>query len=144
MQENQNKISEKNWREKVRAFFSDGKNRKHVVIFLVAFAVAMFVSIAISAPADFPRGKVVTVGEGELVALVGANGAGKTTLLRCISGVQPVSGGTIRFDGKDITQENIDALPAPLFNAIDQAVQPVLGEVFPGVRRRPDGDPTTP
>ena len=48
------------------------------------------------------------------------------------------------LDGKDITQENIDALPAPLFNAIDQAVQPVLGEVFPGVRRRPDGDPTTP
>jgi branched-chain amino acid transport system ATP-binding protein len=45
----------------------------------------------------------LTVAQGELVALVGANGAGKTTLLRCISGVQPVSGGTIRFDGEDIT-----------------------------------------
>lgn len=46
----------------------------------------------------------VQVGEGELVALVGANGAGKTTLLRCVSGVQPVSAGTIRFDGADITR----------------------------------------
>lgn len=46
----------------------------------------------------------VTVGEGELVALVGANGAGKTTLLRAISGVQPVSGGTVRFCGEDITR----------------------------------------
>ncbi len=39
---------------------------------------------------------------GELVALVGANGAGKTTLLRAISGVQPVSGGAIWFDGQDL------------------------------------------
>ncbi|OAN44729.1 ABC transporter ATP-binding protein [Paramagnetospirillum marisnigri] len=49
------------------------------------------------------KGIDVTVAEGELVALVGANGAGKTTLLRCISGVQPVSGGSVRFDGADIT-----------------------------------------
>jgi branched-chain amino acid transport system ATP-binding protein len=41
------------------------------------------------------------VGEGELVALVGANGAGKSTLLRAISGVQPCSG-RIVYDGKDI------------------------------------------
>ncbi|HIJ63474.1 MAG TPA: ABC transporter ATP-binding protein, partial [Rhodospirillaceae bacterium] len=39
-----------------------------------------------------------------LVALVGANGAGKTTLLKAISGVQPVSAGSIHFDGRDITR----------------------------------------
>ena len=50
------------------------------------------------------KGIDVKVGEGELVALVGANGAGKTTLLRCISGVQPVSGGHIAFEGRDITK----------------------------------------
>ncbi|RLA36925.1 MAG: ABC transporter ATP-binding protein [Gammaproteobacteria bacterium] len=41
---------------------------------------------------------------GELVAIVGANGAGKTTLLRTISGVQAASGGTIHFDGEEITR----------------------------------------
>jgi len=46
----------------------------------------------------------VQVGEGELVALVGDNGAGKTTFLRAISGVQPISAGTIKFDGQDITK----------------------------------------
>lgn len=46
----------------------------------------------------------VAVGEGELVAIVGANGAGKTTLLRTLSGVHPASAGTIRFDGGDITR----------------------------------------
>ena len=45
---------------------------------------------------------------GELVALVGANGAGKTTLLRTISGLQPASGGCVRFQGQDITRLRAD------------------------------------
>ncbi|MES9897403.1 MAG: ABC transporter ATP-binding protein [Sedimenticola sp.] len=44
------------------------------------------------------------VNEGELVAIVGANGAGKTTLLHTISSVQKASGGTIHFDGRNITR----------------------------------------
>lgn len=44
--------------------------------------------------------------KGELVALVGANGAGKTTLLRAISGVQPMSGGAIWFEGSDMTRKS--------------------------------------
>lgn len=43
------------------------------------------------------------VASGEIVTVVGANGAGKTTLLRCLSGVQPVSGGTVTFRGNQIT-----------------------------------------
>ncbi len=39
---------------------------------------------------------------GEIVALVGSTGAGKTTLLRAISGVQPVRGGRILFEGEAI------------------------------------------
>jgi len=39
---------------------------------------------------------------GELVAMVGANGAGKTTLLHTLSGVQRASGGSIRFQGREI------------------------------------------
>jgi len=46
----------------------------------------------------------LAIGEGELVSLVGANGAGKTTLLRTISGIRPASGGSVTFDGRDITK----------------------------------------
>ena len=45
----------------------------------------------------------ITVEQGEIVALVGANGAGKSTLLKIISGVQPLTNGSIHFDGVDIT-----------------------------------------
>ncbi|WP_019644687.1 ABC transporter ATP-binding protein [Novispirillum itersonii] len=46
----------------------------------------------------------LSVNKGELVALVGANGAGKTTFLRAVSGVQGITGGTIRYAGQDITR----------------------------------------
>jgi len=49
------------------------------------------------------KGVSLRVETGEITAIVGANGAGKTTLLRCISGVQPLSGGRIAYHGKDIT-----------------------------------------
>ncbi len=45
----------------------------------------------------------LTVGEGEIVALIGANGAGKSTTLRAISGLLKPSHGRIRFRGLDIT-----------------------------------------
>ncbi|MDQ1901526.1 ABC transporter ATP-binding protein [Paracoccus sp. WLY502] len=45
----------------------------------------------------------LTVQSGEIVTVVGANGAGKTTLLKCLSGTQPVSGGTITFRGESLT-----------------------------------------
>jgi len=48
------------------------------------------------------KGVDLEVGAGEIVALVGANGAGKTSLLRAISGVLPLGGGTIRFEGEAI------------------------------------------
>lgn len=43
------------------------------------------------------------VEQGEIVGLIGPNGAGKTTLLNCISGVFPLDGGTIQFDGQRIS-----------------------------------------
>ena len=46
------------------------------------------------------KGISVVVNEGEIVTLIGANGAGKTTTLKTISGLRPVSSGSIVFDGK--------------------------------------------
>src|SRR6266568_3832452 len=48
-------------------------------------------------------GVSLTVGQGEIVALVGANGAGKSTLLNVISGVVPASSGRVEFEGGNIT-----------------------------------------
>jgi branched-chain amino acid transport system ATP-binding protein len=45
----------------------------------------------------------VEVGEGEIVAVLGANGAGKTTLLRTISGVLVKATAEITLDGQDIS-----------------------------------------
>jgi branched-chain amino acid transport system ATP-binding protein len=44
------------------------------------------------------------VDKGEVVALIGSNGAGKTTTLRTISGLMHPAGGSIHFDGRDITR----------------------------------------
>ena len=43
------------------------------------------------------------IGQGEIVAILGANGAGKSTLLKSIAGlVRPAPGATIRFEGQSI------------------------------------------
>jgi branched-chain amino acid transport system ATP-binding protein len=46
----------------------------------------------------------LSVQEGQFVGLIGANGAGKTTFVDAITGFAPVSGGSVVFDGHDITR----------------------------------------
>lgn len=43
------------------------------------------------------------IGEGEFFSLLGPSGCGKTTLLRCIAGFEEPTAGTIRIDGRDMT-----------------------------------------
>jgi len=50
------------------------------------------------------HGISLSVEDGELVTLIGANGAGKTTTMRAISGIRPLTRGSIIFDGQDITR----------------------------------------
>lgn len=56
---------------------------------------------------DVLHGISIEVAKGEIVSLIGANGAGKTSTLMCISRVLRIRGGSISFQGEDIT----DLLP---------------------------------
>jgi branched-chain amino acid transport system ATP-binding protein len=77
------------------------------------------------------HGITLDVGEGEVVALIGANGAGKSTTMRAISGLRPVASGTIRFAGEDITRLRADLRVA---RGICQA--PEGRGIFPGMSVR--------
>ena len=50
------------------------------------------------------HGVTLRAGAGEVVSLLGRNGAGKSTTLKSIVGLVEVTGGYIRFDGRDITR----------------------------------------
>jgi branched-chain amino acid transport system ATP-binding protein len=50
------------------------------------------------------------VGQGELIALVGANGAGKSTTLGTVSGLVPATSGSVTFAGKDVTNARPEAI----------------------------------
>jgi branched-chain amino acid transport system ATP-binding protein len=56
------------------------------------------------------RGVSLTVGKGEVVALIGANGAGKTSTLRAISGMLRPTQGRISLAGSDITGHKANTL----------------------------------
>jgi branched-chain amino acid transport system ATP-binding protein len=71
------------------------------------------------------------VGEGEIVALIGANGAGKTTTLRGVAGAMLPRRGRITFQGKDVTR-----LPAHQRARAGIALVPEGRRVFPALSVR--------
>jgi branched-chain amino acid transport system ATP-binding protein len=50
------------------------------------------------------KGVSLTVEEGECVTLIGSNGAGKSTTLRSISGLTPPRQGSIKFEGRELSE----------------------------------------
>ena len=74
------------------------------------------------------KGVSVRVNQGEIVTLIGANGAGKTTILKTISGLRPISSGSITFDGKDINK-------IPAHKRVDLGISqvPEGRGIFPGM-----------
>ncbi|HTZ44991.1 MAG TPA: ABC transporter ATP-binding protein [Jatrophihabitans sp.] len=108
------------------------------------------------------KGVSFTVGEGEVVALLGANGAGKTTTQKTVSGMLRPSLGQIRYEGRRIdgipahelirlgichvpegrhvfprmtVAENLE-MGAFRFKRLDQAVLDHVLELFPRLRER--------
>lgn len=67
----------------------------------------------------------VDVNEGEIVTLIGANGAGKSTLMNTIFGYPRASGGSIVFEGRDITKQ-----PSHDIAKLDIAIVPEGRRVF--------------
>lgn len=55
---------------------------------------------------DLPivNGASLAVGPGEILAVLGPNGAGKSTLIKAIAGLVPISRGTVRLNGHDISR----------------------------------------
>ena len=66
------------------------------------------------------------VNQGEIVSLIGSNGAGKTSLLMTVCGNPRASGGSIRFEGEDITHQ-----PSHLIMRKGIAISPEGRRVFP-------------
>ena len=56
------------------------------------------------------KGVSFEVGEGEIVALIGANGAGKSTILKTVSGLMHPRSGSISFCGENITHTDASKL----------------------------------
>jgi branched-chain amino acid transport system ATP-binding protein len=56
------------------------------------------------------NGLDLTLQRGEFVGIIGPNGAGKSTFLKAVLGLVPVRGGTVLFEGQDITGHRADQL----------------------------------
>ncbi|MCR8722868.1 ABC transporter ATP-binding protein [Frigidibacter sp. ROC022] len=74
------------------------------------------------------RGTSFAVAEGESFGIVGESGSGKSTVLRAICGLAPVSGGTIKLDGRD--------LPNPRDAAFYRQVQMVFQDPYASLHPR--------
>jgi putative ABC transport system ATP-binding protein len=96
----------------------------------------------------------VEVGDGEFVAVMGPSGSGKTTLLNCLSGLDDIDAGTVRFDGVVLhdmadgerTRQRARSMGfifqafnlIPVFNAVENVELPLLlaGQSPKQARRR--------
>ena len=72
------------------------------------------------------KGVSFEVGEGEIVALIGANGAGKTSTLRAISGLEKITDGEILLDGQSLA-----GIPAPKRVSMGISQVPEGRRIFP-------------
>jgi len=72
------------------------------------------------------KGVDLTVGYGEIHALVGENGAGKSTLMKTLIGIHPPTSGEITFDGRAISDYNTAEALRMGISMIHQELSPIL------------------
>jgi branched-chain amino acid transport system ATP-binding protein len=77
------------------------------------------------------HGVSISVGQGEVVALVGRNGAGKTTTIRSVMGLMSKTTGGMTFDGNDLT-----SIPAHDRYRLGLAYVPEERRIIPGLTVR--------
>ncbi|MFD6431734.1 dipeptide ABC transporter ATP-binding protein [Streptomyces venezuelae] len=84
-------------------------------------------------PTRAVRGVSLRVAEGETLGLVGESGSGKSTTARVLAGLQRPSGGTVRFDGRDVTRAAEDAA---LRRSLSREVQLVFQDPYASLNPR--------
>lgn len=78
-------------------------------------AALQIIGLSVGYPTkEIARNIGLTLGEGELVCLLGQNGVGKSTLLRTLSNLQEPLSGQVLLDGKEIQSEDRRALATKL------------------------------
>ena len=82
-------------------------------------------------PSQALFGMELTVGEGEVVTLMGRNGMGKTTTVNTIMGIVPAAGGRVFLDGREI-----QALPSHRIARLGIGLVPEGRQVFPNLSVR--------
>src|SRR4051812_14649997 len=54
------------------------------------------------------NGVPLSVGKGEIIAIIGRSGSGKSTMLRCVNGLEPIQGGSVLFEGTKVNAPDTD------------------------------------
>jgi len=102
------------------------------------------VDVMASAPgANVPilKGVSFALEAGQSMAIIGPSGSGKSTLARVVLGVWPAIRGTVRLDGADIAQLDLDSVGAAL-GYLPQSVELLPGTIAENIRRIGEDDPS--
>ena len=54
------------------------------------------------------KGIDIDIAKGDVVCVIGASGSGKSTFLRCLNMLEIPTGGSILFEGADLTNDKVD------------------------------------
>ncbi len=75
------------------------------------------------------RGIDLHIPSGQFLTVIGSNGAGKSTLLNALAGEAPISGGSIAFDGQDVTRWGVAQRAAAVARVFQDPLAGTCGEL---------------